>query len=240
MTEQIAAAPANATLPFKVRLVSTEEDLYKAVRIRHATYARQVPALAAKLKYPESADTFPGVVNLLALSKDGGAPVGSMRIQTNEFGPLLMEQSVALPKRLKDVRLVEASRFGITHDTGAGLVEMALFKACYLFCRQINADWMVIAAREPMAAQYEQLLLEDIFPELGFIPLLHADSLPHRIMSLNVNTAQERWAAAGHPHFDFHFRTHHADIDVSGPAYSNPSPIKRTAYPQLAARNSKF
>lgn len=240
MTEPTLAAPQNASLPFTVRLVSNEEDLHKAVRIRHATYARQVPALAAKLKYPESADTFPGVVNLLALSKAGGVPVGAMRIQTNEFGPLLIEQSVALPQRLKDVRLIEASRFGVTHENGADLVEMALFKACYLYCRQISAHWMIIAAREPVAAQYEQLLLEDIFPELGFIPLLHADSLPHRIMSLNVAAAQERWAAARHPHFDFHFRTHHPDIDLSGPAYSNPSPIKRTAYPQLAARNSKF
>jgi hypothetical protein len=240
MTELTAATPAEEALPFTVRLVSNEEELYKAVRIRHATYARQLPDLAAKLKFPESADTFPGVVNLLAQSKTGGVPLGAMRIQSNAFGPLLLEQSFALPQRLSSVRVIEASRFGLTVDEGAELVAMALFKACYLYCRQISAQWMLIAAREALAPQYEQLLFEDVFPELGAIPLLHADSLPHRIMSLNVTTAQERWAAARHPHFGFHFHTRHPDIDVSGPAYSNPSPIKRTAYPQLAARNSKF
>ena len=240
MTELAAAAPANATLPFTVRLVSNEEDLYKAVRIRHATYARQVPALAAKLKYPESADTFPGVVNLLAQSKTGAVPVGSMRIQSNEFGPLLLEQSVALPMRLQETRLIEASRFGVTDGAGAELVEMALFKACYLYCKQKNVQWILIAGREPFDAHYERLMFDEIVPGLGFIPLLHADSLPHRIMSLNVTTAQERWAAANHPHFDFHFRTHHPDIDLSGPPYSNPSPIKRTAYPQLSAGHSKY
>jgi hypothetical protein len=240
MTEPAASAPAEETLPFTVRLVATEEDLYKAVRIRHATYARHVPALAAKLKYPESADTDPSVVNLLALAKAGGTPVGAMRIQTNELGPLLLEQSVALPMRLQETRLIEASRFGVTSDAGADLVEMALFKACHLYCRQLNVAWMLIAGRAPFDTQYERLMFEDIFPELGFIPLLHADSLPHRIMSLGVAAAQERWAAAPHPHFDFMFRTRHPDIDLSGPVYSNPSPIKRTAYPQLAAGHSKY
>ena len=247
MTEPDAAAGAalpgrvaEESLPFTVRLVSNEEELYMAVRIRHATYARQLPDLAAKLKFPESADTFPGVVNLLAQAKAGGVPLGSIRIQSNEFGPLLLAQSFALPQRLGSVRVIEASRFGLTQGDQADLVAMALFKACYLYCRQISAQWMVIAAREPMIEQYEQLMFEDIFPELGAIPLLHADSLPHRIMSLNIATVQERWAAARHPHLGFHFHTRHPDIDVSGPAYSNPSPIKRTAFPQLAARNSKF
>ena len=240
MTEPAASAPAEESLPFTVRLVANEEDLYKAVRIRHATYARHLPALAAKLKYPESTDTDPGVVNLLALSKVGGVPVGAMRIQSNQFGPLLLEQSVALPMRLKETRLIEASRFGVTHEAGAELIEMALFKACYLYCKQNSVQWMVIAGRVPDDAYYESLMFEDIFPGLGFIPLLHADNLPHRIMSLSVAMAQERWAAAKHPHFDFHFRTRHPDIDLSGPVYSNPSPIKRTAYPQLSAGHSKY
>jgi hypothetical protein len=240
MTEPVDSASAEESLPFTVRLVANEEDLYKAVRIRHATYARHLPALAAKLKYPESADTDPGVVNLLALSKTDGAPVGAMRIQTNQFGPLLLEQSVALPMRLRELRLIEASRVGVTSDAGADLVELALFKACYLYCKQLAVDWMVIAGRAPFDAQYEHLMFEDIFPGLGFIPLLHADNLPHRIMSLSMMAAQERWAAARHPHFDFIFRIHHPDIDLSGPVYSNPSPIKRTAYPQLAAGHSKY
>lgn len=240
MIDQTASAMAEEALPFTVRLVASEEDLYKAVRIRHATYARLVPALAEKLKYPEAADTETGVVVLLAESKQNGAPLGSMRIQTNEFRALHLEQSVALPGWLKALRLIEASRFGVTDQADAGLVEAALFKACYQYCKKIDVLWMVIAGRAPIDQQYEQLLFEDVFPDLGFVPLLHAGNLPHRIMYFNVAAAQELWAAARHPLFDFHFRTKHRDIDINGPAHADSSPIKRTAFPPRTPGDSKF
>lgn len=240
MIDQTASAMAEEALPFTVRLVANEEDLYKAVRIRHATYARLVPALAKKVKYPEVADTETGVVLLLAESKQSGAPLGSMRIQTNEFRPLHLEHSVALPGWMQALRLMEASRFGISDQADSSLVEAALFKACYQYCRRNDVLWMVIAGRAPIDRQYEQLLFEDIFPDLGFVPLLHADNLPHRIMSFNVATAQDRWAAAGHPLFDFHFRTRHRDIDITGPAHADSTPIKRTAFPLRTPGDSKF
>ena len=240
MIDQTASAMADEALPFTVRLAASEEDLYKAVRIRHATYVRLVPALAEKLKYPEAADTENGVVVLLAESKQDGAPLGSMRIQTNEFRPLHLEHSVALPGWLKALRLMEASRFGITDHGNARLVEAALFKACYQYCKRCDVLWMVIAGRQPIDQQYEQLLFEDVFPDLGFVPLLHAGNLPHRIMYFNVATAQERWATAGHPLFDFNFRTTHRDIDITGPAHADSTPIKRTAFPPRAPGDSKF
>ncbi len=240
MVDQPALAMAEEALPFTVRLVASEEDLYKAVRIRHATYARLVPALAEKLKYPEAADTETGVVVLLAESKQNGAALGSMRIQTNEFRALHLEQSVALPGWLKALRLIEASRFGVTDQANAGLIEAALFKACYQYCKKIDVLWMVIAGRAPIDQQYEQLMFEDVFPDLGFVPLLHAGNLPHRIMHFHVAAAREIWAGAGHPLFDFHFRKNHRDIDINGPAYADSSPIKRTAFPPRTPGNSKY
>lgn len=81
-------------LPFTVRLVGDDQDLSKAVQIRHSAYARHLPTFAETLKTPESADSEEGVVVLLAESKLDGSPLGTMRIQTNEFKPLCVEQSV--------------------------------------------------------------------------------------------------------------------------------------------------
>lgn len=233
-------ALAAASLPFTVRLAATEEDLYKAVRVRHATYARLTPELADRLKYPEAADTENGVVVLLAQSKEDGAALGSMRIQSNQFRPLHLEQSVALPGWLQALRLVEASRFGVTDLAVGPLVETMMFKACYLYCKMVKVDWIVIAGRIPIDAHYEQLLFEEIFPDLGYIPLQHAGNLPHRIMSLNIATAQDRWQAAKHPLFDLHFRTLHPDIDLTGPAHADGAPIKRTAFPPHGPTPSQF
>ena len=235
-----APALADALLPFSVRLVGNEEDLYKAVRVRHATYARLTPELADKLKYPEAADTENGVVVLLAESKQDGTPLGSVRIQSNQFRPLHLEQSVALPGWLKALRLVEASRFGVTDQALGSLVETVMFKACYQYCKMTQVAWMVIAGRTPIDAQYERLMFEDVFPDLGYIPLQHAGNLPHRIMSLSIATARDRWEAAQHPLFDFHFRTHHPDIDLTGPAHVNSKPIKRTAFPPITPGDSKL
>jgi hypothetical protein len=86
------------SLPFTIRVVSNAGDLEKAVRIRHAAYMRHVPAFAQALKMPERSDSEQGVVVLLAESKFDGSPIGTMRIQTNEFNPLTLEQSVTLPR----------------------------------------------------------------------------------------------------------------------------------------------
>ena len=198
-------------------------------------------ALSGKRILVTQATSFMGPALCEVLAQHGAIVIANTDPLT-EVGAAeaMIKQSVALPMRLQEVRLIEASRFGVTHEAGADLVEMALFKACYLYCKQINVEWIVIAGRVPFDAYYEHLMFEDIFPGLGFIPLLHADSLPHRIMSLSVAMAEERWAAANHPNFDFHFRIRHPDIDLSGPVYSNPSPIKRTAYPQLSAGHSKY
>src|SRR3990167_4972824 len=89
------------SLPFTVRLVRNEGDLKKAVQIRHAAYARHMPAVAQTLKSPESIDTEDGVVVLLAESKLDGSPLGTARVQTNQFRPLGLERSVVLPDWLQ-------------------------------------------------------------------------------------------------------------------------------------------
>jgi len=201
-------------LPFTVRLVKNEHDLCKAVQIRHAAYARHVPGFAATLSTPESPDTECGVVVLLAESKVDGSPLGTMRIHTNRFRPLSIEQSIELPEALRMRPLAEATRLGITDERVGRLVKTVLFKAFYLYCCRNSIEVMVVAGRAPIDRQYERLMFEEVYPEMGFIPLAHGGNLPHKIMSFEVGTAEARWRETNHPLFQFVFRTQHDDIDV--------------------------
>ena len=206
---------AEERLPFTVKVVQNDADLWKAVRIRHAAYGRHVPELAQLLRVPEFYDREQGSVVLLAESKLDGTPVGTMRIQTNRQGKLGLEDSVVLPEWLQDKSLAEASRLGVS-DGGTGRVpKTMLFKAYFDYCVKEEIDWMVITARAPLDRQYEALLFKDVFPGGAFIPMHHVGNIPHRVMAFEVATAESRWAAAHHPLFDFVFRTHHPDIDVS-------------------------
>jgi hypothetical protein len=225
-------------LPFTVRLVRNESDLTKAVQIRHAAYARHLPEFAQTLIAPETADAENGVVVLLAESKLDGSPLGTMRIQTNEFKPLCLEQSVTLPSWLKSLRLAEATRLGVTGEKGGRLVTTILFKAFFQYCQQIGIEWMVVAGRAPVDRTYARLMFEDVFSGMGYIPLAHAGNLPHRVMSFNVETAEVRWAAAKHPLLDFMCHTHHPDIKIGSqesqaiPFMSAPSsPMHSVAFP---------
>ena len=201
-------------LPFTVRLVGDAVDLGKAVKIRHSAYARHLPVFAETLKVAESTDSDEGVVVLLAESKLDGTPLGTMRIQTNEFRPLSVEQSIQLPDWLKGHRLAEATRLGVTDGKGGRLVTTVLFKAFYLYCKLTGIEWMVITGRAPIDRQYERMLFEDVFPGAGYIPLAHVGNLPHRVMTSCVATAEARWTMARNPLFDFAFRTFHPDIEL--------------------------
>ena len=203
-------------LPFTIRVVSNIRDLEKAVRIRHAAYMRHVPGFAQELTLPENADSEPGVVVLLAESKFDGSPVGTLRIQTNDYKPLSLEETVALPEAYRTRRLAEATRLGVTQERVGRMVTTALFKAFFLYCRQNRIDHMVITARSRVDRQYDRLMFTDVYPELGYIPFKHVGGMPHRVMALDVNGAERIWGEARHPLLNFILHTFHEDINVVG------------------------
>lgn len=212
-------AISDETLPFTVRIARTEEDVRKAVQIRQSAYARHVPDFAKTLVNPEPADFDDGVAILLAESKLDGAALGTMRIQTNRYQPLGLEGSIALPESLANCRLAEATRLGVTDERVGRLVKTALFKAFFNYCEQHGIDHMVITARNPLDRMYERMLFNDVYPDLGYVPLKHVGNMPHRIMAFEVATAYDRWASVGHPLLNFMCHTNHADINVkSAPA----------------------
>lgn len=202
-------------LPFTVKVVRNEADLRKAVQIRQAAYGRHVPELAELLRSPESYDRDKGSVVLLAESKLDGSPLGSLRLQSNRYGSLGIEQSVELPEWLKYCSLAEGTRLGISEGRIGRVVKAALIKAFYLYCLEADIDWIVITARKPLDRQYAALMYQDVFPGGEFIPMRHIGNIPHRVMAFEVKTGEARWAEADHPLFDFMCRTRHPDIDVS-------------------------
>jgi len=204
-------------LPFTVRMVVSQEDLVRAVEVRYAAYQRHAAAFAETLRAPEPLDRAPGTVVLLAEDKSDRAALGTMRIQTNAFEPLVLEQSIALPDWLRRRRLAEATRLGVARGSIGPLVKNALFKAGLLYCRMAGVERIVIAGRTPIDRQYDALQFEEVYPGLGYIPLRHAGGMPHRILMLEVQSARERWAATRHPMYEFVFETEHAEIDLSTP-----------------------
>lgn len=230
-------------LPFTVRLVRNEIDLGKAVQIRHAAYSRHVPVFAQSLTRPEHHDSEHGVVVLLAESKLDGSPLGTMRIQTNLFKPLGLEQSIELPAWLSARPLAEATRLGVTEERIGRLVKSVLFKAFFLYCQRNAIEWMVVSGRFPIDRMYERLLFEEVYPGMGYIPLSHVGNLPHRIMSLEVGEVEPRWGAAKHPLYEFFFHTAHEDIDVgparkvAGPSDSDKVQIIPSVLAKIAVKN---
>ena len=203
-----------ARLPFTVRVVDDDETLARALRVRQAAYQRHVPEFARTMDQPEPYDRDPGGMVLLAESKLDRSPVGTMRIQSNCYRPLALEQSLELPGWLSG-RLVGATRLGVEAGEPGRMVKLALFKAFFLYCVRERIDWMAIAARTPLDRQYVALLFCDVFGDKEFIPLAHATNIPHRIMAFEVETAEPRWREARHALYDFIFVTRHPDIDLS-------------------------
>lgn len=215
LRESAPLQQASEYLPFTVRVVHTEDQLQKAVDIRHEAYARHIdPKLADALRKPEPTDTLPGVAILLAESKLDGSPLGTMRIQTNEFRPLGMEKSIELPQWMQGQRLSEATRLGVSQDKVGRLVKTVLFKAYYQYCLANDIRYMVITARAPIDRMYDRMLFQDVYHGMGYVPLEHVFNLPHRIMFLDVQKARTLWDEAHHPLLGYMCETVHPDIQI--------------------------
>lgn len=222
-------------LPFTVRRVETEDGLRKAVRIRHAAYARHVPEFARTLSVPEACDYEEDTVVLLAESKLDGSPIGTARLQTNVFRPLHLEESVQLPDWLQGRALCEVERLGVGEGRIGHMVKVALMKAFFDYWELSGTEFAVVAGRSPVDRQYEQLLFKDVFGDKEMVPLRNTGNIPHRVMAFEIATAEERWRAANHPLLKFFRETHHPDIDIGtvtpqrGFATTRPAP--RAAMP---------
>lgn len=212
-------------LPFTVSLVQDAQALRAAVQIRQSAYARHLPDVAKSMDEAEDWDFGEGTVVLVARSKADGSPVGTMRLHTNEFAPLPLEQSFKLPDEFGGNRMVEATRFAVTAERTSQLVKTALFKACYLHSKAIGADRIVLTARSPLDRMYTRLLFTDVDESAGFVPMAHVAGIPHRVMHQYVPEIEATWKAARHPLIRFIMETEHPDIllpHLSAPQQTAP------------------
>jgi hypothetical protein len=205
-------------LPFTVRPVRNDGDFEKALKLRYAAYARHLPAFAQGLRAPEIDDTANGVVVLLAESKLDGEPLGTVRIQTNLDRPLNVEQSVDLPRWLKNQSVAEVRRLAVAPGNPGRMVKMILVKACMKYCVQNEIEWAVVAARPPLDRSYEHLLFNDILNGETFTPLPRDNNVLHRLLGLEIATIHAGLSKAKHPLLKFFCYTDHPDIVIGQPA----------------------
>jgi hypothetical protein len=202
-------------LPFTVRIVRSEDELRQVVQVRYDGYARHDHPMAPQLLEPEPYDRERGTVVLLAQAKSDGAVLGTMRIQTNVFRPLTLEQSVELPAALRRGRLATANRLTTCGGRRAEGVKVIFFKALHEFCIRAGIDWVVVAAHPPLDRQYAALLFEDLFPGRDPIPLRQAANVPHRILAIKVAMAETVLREHKHPLYSLFFETRCPDLDLS-------------------------
>jgi hypothetical protein len=214
-------------LAFEVKKAETQDDLFKAVAVRYQAYSRHLPELARRLVAPEPADTEPGYTVLVAENRLDRSPLATVRLQTNEVGPLALERSVALPEWLEGRRLAEATRLAVADGVRGRFVTLVMFKAFFQFCLEHDVEWMVVCARPPLDRIYLSLLFEDVVPDGAYVPLKHSANIPHRVLAFNVRTAEPRWRTCGHTLYSFMGLTLHPDIRVGLPG---PSAVPNTAY----------
>jgi hypothetical protein len=173
------------------------------------------------LREPEPLDRANGVILILAESKLDGSPLGSARIQSNDFQSLAVEQSIELPNWLDGRSIVEVTRLSIAEGRAGRLVKLIMMKAMHQYWLQNDVDFAIATGRAPIDRQYEQLLFTDLFPDQGFIPLRHVGDVPHRVMGFCVETLEQRCLQAHHPLYQLFFQTYHPDIDILNTVHTN-------------------
>jgi hypothetical protein len=201
-------------LPFTVKLAKDAASLQAALQVRQSAYARHLPEVAKTMVEAEAWDFSEGNVVLIAQSKLDGTPLGTMRIHSNEFAQLPLEQSYSLPQRFAGLRLLEVTRFGVAEGRVGQTVKTALLKACGLYSMAVNADCLVIVARAPLDRMYQRILFKDVDESKAFIPMAHVGGLPHRVLYEVVEERQTAWQAAQHPLYRFMYETDHPDIMI--------------------------
>ena len=214
-------------LAFDVKKAQTQDELFRAIAVRYEAYSRHLPELARRLVAPEPADTEPGYTVLIAENRLDRAPLATVRLQTNEFGPLALERSLELPSWLQGRTLAEATRLAVADGVRGRFVTLVMFKAFFQFCLEQGVEWMVVCARPPLDRIYLSLLFEDVVPGGVYVPLKHSANIPHRALAFNVATAEARWRTVGHALYAFMGLTVHPDIQVGIPG---PSAVPNTAY----------
>ena len=214
LNEAAPAAHAGVTLPFTINIVRTEEHLEKAVSIRAESYGRHHPEVATLLRTAEAADRSAFSLVLIAESKEDGAALGTLRIETNANGPLPAEELIPSDNPCSGRTIAFVTRLAVAAGKESSLVKLALFKALHRYCLACQVDWILVTAKPPMDRQYKRLGFTDIFDEDTYIPISWSGNIPMRIMTLEVIACERTWRKNEHPLYQFMFVDYCPDIKI--------------------------
>ncbi len=202
---------------FDLRIAGSPADLEAACRVRSIAYGKHTPSLREQLSLPEPLDTSSGVVVLVCRDKMSGVAIGSARVQSNAYGPLLIEHSVTVPDEIAPHARAEVTRLSVIPG-GDPQAKLALFKGVYLCCLTMQVRWMIIGARsKSLTNQYRRLgfgPLEPNDPHPKMIPLVHTGNLLHHVLRFDVTSAERHWHENNNALYRFMFRTFHADMQL--------------------------
>ena len=202
-------------LPFRVRVVRTQDQLFQAIQVRHEAYSRHHPSsVAERVGVEEEDDKKSDAIVFLAESKLDASPMGSMRIHVNVTNPLVFEKEFELPSKFRSKTLAHITRLAVVSGESGRLVKLALFKALHRYCHALQIDWMLVAGVPPLHRQYIKLGFVDVFEDGVLRPSVTTANLPARLLGFEVAFAERRWLESGHSLYDFMFRDFHPDIEI--------------------------
>jgi hypothetical protein len=201
------------SLPFVIRLASSEQDLLDLVGLRARTYIRHNAPAAKLVGTPEEQDRRGDALLLIARSKLDGTPVGSVRVQTRVSRPLLVESAMRLPEDVARSSPIELMRGSITNGTAGRMVSAAFGKATFLLCREMGFSHVIVTCREPVNLMYRAYQFDELLSgELIHLP--YSPGARHKVLCLPMVGATERWRSDNKPLFDFMMNVDHPDIQV--------------------------
>ena len=207
--------PPGESLPIRVRVVRTEDQLSKAVNVRANAYGRHTPAFGETLRVAEHEDKERSSLLLLCESKVTGDAVGTLRIHTNFDSPTYLERTLRLPDFSRGAGIACVTRLAVASGAGSSFAKLALFKALHRYCLATQIAWILAAARNPVDRDFIRLGFHDILApgERLFRP---ADfgNVKVRPLFFNVREAENLWRNANHPLYEFMFVKVHPDIEI--------------------------
>jgi hypothetical protein len=217
------------SLAFSVRMAITEDDFREVCAVRVAAYGHHDPRSGPAFGQVEPLDRAEGTAVLLCRDKKTRRGLGTLRIQVSAFGPLILENSLTLPRWLATKPRAQISRLSVIAGADP-LVKLSLMKASYQYCLATQVRWMVIGARSAaLIRNYRALGFKDVFEPGNWIPLASGGGLPHQILAFDVVGAKAAWQATRNRLYGFMTETNHADLMVVAANDSQMQPLEVAA-----------
>ena len=201
------------SLPFRISVATSEQDLIDLVGLRSQTYARHNAPGADRLRSIEEQDGWADALLLLARSKLDGTAVGSVRVQTRVRRPLMVETAMRLPHEVASANPIELMRGSIRNGTAGRTVSASLAKATFLLCSQFGFSHVIVTCREPVDLMYRAYQFDALLSG-EMIDLPYSPGAKHRVLCLPMTEATARWRSQNRPLFDFMLQTSHPDIQI--------------------------